>query len=249
MSAWNPRQQDGFTLVEVLVAMLTGLVVVAALFTILEVSVRQTSRISDSVQADTLGRAAMTTVVGELRSACIGREFAPVQAESSGTKLIFVTAASANALIKGEEAFEHVIEWQSHPKGGTLIDTAYRSNGGSWPNFTFETKTPASTTVLGERERINEIGKEAIFRYEKYATKSSSTSTTALGTLEPLKTKEGAPLSSEEAKAVSAVLVSFTTAPVDNNLKLFQGDEFGDLVTFAFAAPASEATIQDGPCR
>jgi hypothetical protein len=43
--------------------------------------------------------------------------------------------------------------------------------------------------------------------------------------------------------------VRFWQAPADNDLRLNRAVEFSNLVTFAFASPASEATITDGPCQ
>lgn len=240
------HDERGFTIIEVLVAILTGLIVVFALFTVLEISLRQTSRITDTVQADQLGRTALAKIVDELHTACIAREFAPVQAGSTGSTLLLRTAYGEHAAVESANAAEHRIVWSSATH--KLTDYTKKSTGGTSPNFTYEAgETP---TLLGEKIYATEsAGKEVpIFQYEKYNTKATSSSEAPLGTLLAIKPPEKG-FSSEEAATVSAVLVTFTTAPTDNNLKLFRAAEFSDLVTFAFAAPASEATIQDGPCR
>ena len=79
-------------------AMVVGIVVTGALFAILEVSLHQTSRITDRVQATQLGRTAMTKMVDELHSGCLAREFAPVQAGSGPKELRFATGFSEKTL-------------------------------------------------------------------------------------------------------------------------------------------------------
>ena len=85
---------------ELVVAMAAGIVVTGALFAILDVSLHQSARITDKVQADQLGRTAMTAMTDELHSACIAPEVTPVQAESSGTELRFVTAYGKEAVLE-----------------------------------------------------------------------------------------------------------------------------------------------------
>lgn len=250
------HDDQGFTLIEVLVATVTSIVVVFALFTILEISLHQTSQITDSVQAEQLGRSALTKVVDELHSACIAREFAPVQEKSSASELRFRTAYGESAAVEGAHAAEHHIVWTGKAPGpGKLIDYTFRSSGGTAPNFIYEaTETPKGGTLLGENIYEAEVvsgGKKVpvpIFQYEKYNTKSIGTAETPLGTLLAVTPPEKG-FTSGEAATVAAVLVTFTSAPTNNNLTLFRAAEFSNLVTFAFAAPASEATIADGPCR
>jgi Tfp pilus assembly protein PilV len=69
----------GFMLIETLVAIISATVVTGALFMILIVSLHQTSRITGRVQATELGRDTMTHIVDELHSACIAKEFVPIQ--------------------------------------------------------------------------------------------------------------------------------------------------------------------------
>ena len=127
-------QQHGFTLIETLVAMISGVVVTGATFSVLIVSLHQTSRITDSVQATQLGRTAMTHVIDELHSVCLARKFSPVQENSSDSKLIFVNAYSKESVISKTEAYEHEIEWSGEATQ-KLTDTVTSASGGQWPNF------------------------------------------------------------------------------------------------------------------
>jgi Tfp pilus assembly protein PilW len=156
------RDERGFGLMETLVALLMSVVVAGALFAILEVSLRQTSKVTDYIQASQLGRTAMTAIVDELHSACIAPGFAPVLEKSTPSELRFVTAFSGAAEITSAQ--EHRIKWQ----GGVLSDSSFASNPASaWPAFTFN-ESATSVTRIGEH--IEQSEKEPIFKYYKYNT-------------------------------------------------------------------------------
>jgi Tfp pilus assembly protein PilW len=250
------RGERGFTLIETLVAMVTGLIVTGALFAILEVSLQQTARLTDVAQASQLGRTTLTRLVDELHSACLAPEFKPVQEGSTAKELIVVDAYSENAEIT--TAREDKIVWNETTK--TLTDYARSSSSESvWPNFKFTAAFPSTGTVIGEDVAQTENSKKEvlpIFAYYSYAEKASTSPTAALSTLneaEPLTgtlTKEKA-----EAEKAAAVNINFTTAPTGGageGSKAVQADAsapFTSQVTFAFSAPSSEATIADAPCK
>jgi prepilin-type N-terminal cleavage/methylation domain-containing protein len=247
-------REDGVTLIEVLVASVLALIIAGAALALLEFSFRQSARIADTVQATQLGRTAMTSVVDELHSACLAREFTPVQALSTPSELRFVTGYGEKTVPGSGEAYEHDIVWGgTYPAAGTLVDKTFNANSAStWPNFTFEA---AATPATGVRLASNVYAQSAeskevpIFQYYKYNTAAtaggSETPTSAL-TLIPLKTAETLGTS---AKSVAAVKVSFSEAPTNNDRTLSRAVELSDLVTFAFGSPSSENPLVAKPCQ
>jgi Tfp pilus assembly protein PilW len=242
------RDESGFSLMEVLVAMVSGIIVMGALFAILQISLRQTSSITDKVQADQLGRTAMTRLIDELHSACIAPGFTPIQAESSETELRFVDAFSEEAVIP--RAVEHRVVWNEVQQ--TLRDFE-RPSSGEWPKFTFPGPATPSAGTLVATNVTKTSGSTPIFQYSKYATKSSGTSESeselAAGTLTPIPVKPGEGLTESTAKEAASVLVTFTTAPTDNYTARSRSVPFSNRVTLALGSPSSESTIKDGPCQ
>jgi type II secretory pathway pseudopilin PulG len=146
------RDDQGFTLIELLVSMLMAVVVTGALFAILEVSVGQTTLITDKVQANQLGRIAMTRIVDELHSSCIAPNFAPIQEKSGESELIFKNAYSSEAVIPnakeaktpGTGVYQHQIVWNK--TAGTLTDFTYKSTSGEGTEAIFPSLDYSSTT-------------------------------------------------------------------------------------------------------
>jgi Tfp pilus assembly protein PilW len=251
------RDERGFTLVETLVAMVCGLVVSAALFAILEVSLHQTARLTDVAQASQLGRTTMTRIVDELHSACIApgsTGYTPVQEGSNANELIVIDAYGANAEIT--TAREDKIVYNASTK--TLTDYSRVSSAESvWPKFTFTAAWPSTGTIIGEGVTQTENTSKAaipIFTYYSYATAANASSTSASSALNESEPLTGT-LKKETAETVASVLVSFRTAPTagagagSRAIQTEANSDFSSQVTFAFSAPGSETTIVDGPCR
>jgi type II secretory pathway pseudopilin PulG len=266
----------GFTMIELLVAMLTAIVVTGALFAILEISLSQTTLITDKVQANQLGRTAMTRIVDELHSSCLAPGFTPIQEKSSETELIFKNAYSSEAVIPnvkeakiaGTGAFEHQIVWNSSAKA--LTDYIYKSTSGEgseakFPALDYSSATreaknaePAKGFLLASNVTQTEVKnskgeteKVPIFQYYKYAKESSSSSSTPDGTLVPIPSTS-LPLKAEKensAEETSSVLVSFREAPSDGKAEHNQYIDLSNQVTLALSAPNAETPIVDSPCE
>jgi prepilin-type N-terminal cleavage/methylation domain-containing protein len=236
--------ERGFTLIELVVALAAGTVVLLALFSILDISLRHTTALQDRVQANQTGRIAMTKIVDELHSACISPSFIPVQKESTPTELRFVSAPGSEAVL--EKAYEHRIVFTESGKNGTLKDKIYPSNGGSWPKFSFP-GSPTSEVLLANN--ISQTGVIPIFSYYPYASASESTEALPLNTIEE-KTlvAEKGKLTETAAAETAAVKVAFHTETVDKNT-LNRGVDLSAQVTFSFSVPNSETPIHDAPCQ
>jgi Tfp pilus assembly protein PilV len=267
------RHEHGFTLIELCVSMLAAIIVTGAAFAILQVSLEQTSLVSDKVQANQLGRTAMTRIIDELHSACISPEFTPIQESSGESELIFKNAYSSEAVIlnaKESEAkttgtgiFEHQIIWNSSAK--TLTDYVYKSESGEGAEAKFPTLDYSTTTheaahatpVKGIRLASNVIQTEEknasgetiklpIFTYYKYNTTTTSSSSTAVSTLVQVSTT---PLPKAEAEETASVLVRFREAPFDGTTKNDRYIDLSDQATLAFSAPNAETPINASPCE
>jgi Tfp pilus assembly protein PilW len=270
------RGERGFTLVETLVAMVTGLIVTGALFAILEFSVHQTSRISQVAQASQVSRTAMTHIVDELHSACLSSGFAPVGEASTPSKLVLEDGYSELTEVPGaytskggktgaqtEGAQKDTIEWEE--KKSYLIDNVQLGTGtGENGEYLFgPTKPVRLAEHVSQAEIVNakkEAEKPPVFRYYEFAKAASTGSSEAAATLTEVPLKAAPP---EELKTkgvgtagkVVAVQVSFRTAPYTKEVKLGSSAEsttsadLSTLTAFSFSAPDSEATIKGGPCE
>lgn len=187
------KDERGTTLMEVLVALSTGIVVLAAISTVIIVSMRESGRISARVDANQRARIALNKIVDQLHSACIAPQIAPVQEGSGGTLLSFIhQTGSAVAPIP--------VLSKISLTGTTLSQSDYPNTGGTAPVWTFSS-TPAST-----RQLMTKISPTApsssIFSYYSYA--SGQVSATPLET----------PLNPERAAVAVQVKVAFTAGPL-----------------------------------
>ena len=243
------RDERGMTLIETLVAMVTGIAVMGGLFAVLEVSLHQSSRLVDVVQATQLGRQAMTHIVDELHSACISQNFTPIQAESSATKLIFINGYSEKAELPEAHKDEIVFNGETQ----TLTDNVFNSSGGTTPEFTFP-KAPTAGVVISKNITQSTEGAKVpipVFRYYEYAVTppNNETRSVASSTLVPINVPEKTGLTAEQAKKAASVEITFRAGPTSGNSDVTRKADLNSQATLAFSAPSSEATIEAAPCE
>lgn len=135
----RPRDETGFTLVELCVAMAGGIVVMIGLLSIMIATLHQTQRTFTKVDATRQARTAIATIENELNSACVGGA-TPIQAGSDATDLEFLS-------FYGTSAAPTPVWHQLSFDGGkhTLTDVSYKvtGSGPAWGKGTL-----ASTTLL-----------------------------------------------------------------------------------------------------
>ncbi len=245
------RAEHGFTLMETLVAMVTGLLVSFAAFAFLQISVDQTSRATDYVQASQLGRIAMTHIVDELNSACLKSGFTPVLEKSTPEKLIFIDAFSKEAEIPYGQIQRHEITWEKEPgkETGTLTDVKYVATGMDKEGTEYAWLEPPTKAKIGIR--IGKNSSEPIFRYYEYGTEAKATSEAGVSPFKEIPLTAGTKLTAPQAENVASVQVSFRALPTDGKAEETLGKslDLRSQVTFAFSAPIAEPTITDEPCQ
>ncbi len=258
----NLSGESGSTLIELLVAISTGMVIILALVAVLAVSTRQETHLTNVAQATQLGRLAMTKVVGELHSACIAPGFAPIQENSTETELRFINSYGKEAVISKTAVNEHRIKWNKEAE--TLTDYTYPAiKEETWPTFKYsETATPTNGVLIASHvtQMESEGKKLPIFQYYSYNLESNESATSGLNSLNttPLKTplgKEG----SESAATAASVLISLNTGSSANATSLTNtlgktaskdvSDGQQSQVTLSFSVPDSEAESVDTPCQ
>jgi type II secretory pathway pseudopilin PulG len=241
--------ERGFTLIETLVAIITGVVVTGALFTILEVSVRQAAHLTERTQATQLARATMTHIVDELHSSCFATKVTPVQKTATESKLVFNNAYGEQAaVLTPATSAERTIEYE--PTKHQLIEFVNKGSSGSYPTFKYE--STLVKTVIGEHIYPAKPKGTAIpiFSYDEYNSTSTSGTESAVNSLTPVSVgSESEALGAKKAGAVAAVVVAFAVSPQSGVSSTNRNAEVSSQVTFAFSVPNAETPIKAGPCE
>jgi len=192
----NLADQRGTTLVEMLVALASGLVVVSALTALIITTLHGSARVTARVHATERARIVLTRMMEELHSSCIMPEIAPIQKASTGNSLEFVhqigSAVAPTPIIS-------VISFS----GGTLSQQDYNATGAS-PSWTRSSAIGGPLTLLTSVSPISPSS--SIFSYYRYS--GGTISTTPLAT----------PLESEAALTVE-VRAALTAAPETTPVK------------------------------
>ncbi len=196
---------DGFTLIEMLVSIVAGMVLVLAILAAFDSSVRQSQAAIDRVEATQNGRIGLEKLLQELNSSCVWSSVPTVQAGSDGSHIWFLTAFSSTPL---PTPVLHEVWLDS---AGRLEDASYaltnpQTTPAGWTSSAFNA-TPTSTRTLATN--VSYIsGTSSIFQYYQYLSGQLATDLTH---------QLAAPLSAASAPAVGAVTVGFATGPSDKS--------------------------------
>ena len=186
-------------MVEMVVTIFSAIVIFCAILTVLDLSMRESARALDQVEANQHGRTTLERLVQELHSSCVAASVTPVLAGSDSSNVHFLSQFGSAAVLTPNE---HVVSFA----GGTLTDTAYAVTGGSAPSWTFSS-TPTSTTTLGTNlsQALVNGATQPVFQYYAYVNGTLSTTPlpTPLSATDAADTVEVALANQESAHAIS----------------------------------------------
>jgi prepilin-type N-terminal cleavage/methylation domain-containing protein len=186
------RDQRGFSLTELLVAITIGMVILMAALMVLDRTITASGQIADRSEALQRGRQAMELISRQLRSqVCVGTATPIVSASDLSITFYadMTDGTPANPIKKRTLSYDTATD---------TINESVASSTGTYPTLTFGTATP--TPLLTKVDQIMDgTTARAIFRYYGYQTGTTN------GTLVPL----SSPLSATDLKRVAVIKVGF----------------------------------------
>lgn len=223
------HDEEGTTLVELLVGMGMGMVVLAGLATVLIVTLHGNARIDARVEATDNASVVMTRIIAELHSACVEPTVAPIQPGSTETTLKF-THGSYGTTSGGTAA-------ASEPK--TLTEITY-----SEAEHTLSERDQSSEPriLLSNVSPISSPKLEPIFTYWKYEN----------GALAEEKLPATAPggLSINSAAETILVKIAFQAAPRSEPVRDAGADTaVHNSATLRLTPPSYSETATALPCE
>lgn len=176
------RDQRGTTLVELMVAMMAGIVIISALTMVILTTLHGTSRVSARVHATQRAQIVLIRLMEQLHSACVTPEIAPIQEKSTGTSLRFIH--QTGSAVQPTPIYSVV-----SLSGGTLYEQDYAVTGTA-PNY------QQGTAIGGPRTLLTKViptpPSSSIFSYHRYTggTISETPQTVPLEGVDPSLTVE-----------------------------------------------------------
>jgi Tfp pilus assembly protein PilW len=255
--------EAGFTLVELMVTMVAGVVVLLALGTIMAVALRETTRSFTLVDATERARPIFEGIENQLHSACFADEETPIQAGAGPNALIFMDASGNSST---PTAMWNEIDYNPAPTS-TLTESTYTTtysvvNG--LPNWARGSLVSSKILLTN----VAQSGTTPVFQYFAYQVAPGTdaagnqyeilpdgtspipgTTTTVYNPLAP-----GAALTSAQASTAAEVLINLTVGPAghafENTNLASTGQSVSDIITFRFTPAANH--VGDGatfaPC-
>jgi len=253
-------EEHGTTLIEMLVAILTSIIVLIALLAILEFTLRQETSIADRVSSGQLARQTMSKIVQEMQSSCTGFGETAIQGPlttpkspltSLGpTSLWFISAYASKSKEEAVVASvtEHNIVWKetttpnnnntTKQKLGELIDYQFPSEGGESPNWVFPTLQESSAKKVVLATNVIQPTSGSLFQYYKYKENGEFS-----GPLTAAETTSAA-----TAEEIAKVEISFIQASDTGDTAEGRTSEIKDAVVLRFDSSVANSEVGTAPC-
>lgn len=179
------REQRGFTLSELLVVMASGLIVASALFTIFDVTLRQTTRTFSRIDATQRARTVLERMASEMHSACVEVRTTPIRPGSTASTVSFWSAYGSGVTLT---PVQRSITLDSATSKLTESVYPLAAGSGTTPNTWVASTTPSSTETL--LTNVAQSGATPVFQYLSAGPTGQTTLVPALDELESEKTTE-----------------------------------------------------------
>ncbi len=227
------RNEAGFTLVELMVSTMIGMLTLGVTLMILQVTSQGSERVVGQVEANQRIRPPMRTIVDELHSACVSPGLAPVLAGSTEDSLSFLHAEGSSVAPTPDRV---LLTYSSN----TLTRSRYAATGGSAPNWTFG-PTPYETRQVIDRIRPAYLGNPGaivpVFRYFAYQGGSLDPN--------PLPT----PLSAADAAKTVQVSVAFASGSISTaELSALNPVSVSNDISLRFTPASEGVSVENLPC-
>jgi Tfp pilus assembly protein PilW len=250
------RDERGYTLIELLVALVAGIIVTAAMGAIVVVTVHFSSNYADRVDVNQEGRIAMQKITQALNSSCVSSGVAPIVSTGStgsyvtdGTHIYFYSAINSgvntgNTIQDGPTITPALIEVAI--SGNSLVMNTYANTGGSAPAaantnpWTFaSTPTTTSTLLPYVAQTVSSGTTVPVFQYYGY-TSGGSINTTPYTTTPAL--------TAANAATTAEVAISYQTLPSDGFTTSHVAADITDQVVLRLTPASANTGVTNVPC-
>lgn len=228
------RKSDGFTLMELVVAMALGMIVLLAAFTVIDRSFFTSKAIADRQDSLQRGRITLEQMTRQLRSmVCVNTTNAVTAADDNSISFYTYLGDPTNAGTQNPEW--HSLSFAS----GTITEQDYKVTSTS-PSIVVAS-SPYRTTKLTNVSLAKDPSSGAqlpLFRYYKYDPAQRGT-----GALIQLST----PVSSTDQGVLADIKVSFVVTPIGRSSATPQSTTYADDVLWRSPDPDNPATVPCAP--
>ena len=163
------REEEGLTLIELLVATTIGTIVLLAAFSLVDMAVDGQARTENRIQAVQRGRSAMELVSRQIRSQmCIGKNLPPVLEARENTLTFYASVAAAPTATTAPPVQRRTLTYVPYDDGsdrGYISESFVTSSGGTLPDLTFPETSRQTRRLV---ENISPIPGTPVFRFYKF---------------------------------------------------------------------------------